>query len=561
MSSDNISLEDGEDWMAREFGLSSDTVMSKPERTHPINDLPPEIFCHIFQIAQNLTGWPDDPKTSISWIRLTWVCRHWRHVALATPLLWNKILEHERDFNYSWVPAFLERAAGAQLDADAWLLGNGTIQGYTSRSSLVLRHLPPYTSSVRSFHMVVTAHSTSQSLEELLLHILPQLCSMESLRLHDHRTQATATTAFPQLTRDHLPRLHSIVLIGLCFPWTSSLYTSLRSLSVQWCKVPLPMPELIRILRSSPDLESLCLGHCLTLPPDPAHRLLPSILMPKLSSINIRGPRVTTDFVFDIISVPSLQTAEIEHDRLATESDTDIVKEAVPEQHILRPLLTQAKRLSLVNLIRGSLQLRLDEASDPAHDDDWAAHNPALLNMVSSRGRSVRTMTSVTPRVWAAILDALGNNAHRLTCLHLQLVHASFTDRDLWQRCFTRLPALEHLEVGSWSGIMPAGALEVILEMLQCSPDDSPTGSVRFYCPRLVVLGFNTVRVTAAGADALLSLLDRRTAHGVPLRHVVFTEPTCLVTFDAGGFSQQLLERVKVSTRCLLLLTCSIDNS
>ncbi|KAI0742600.1 hypothetical protein C8Q80DRAFT_1189596 [Daedaleopsis nitida] len=74
--------------MAREFGLNSDMVISNPGWTLPINDLPPEILSHVFQIVQHLAGWPEDwedePNLAISWIRITWICRHWRDARTRT---------------------------------------------------------------------------------------------------------------------------------------------------------------------------------------------------------------------------------------------------------------------------------------------------------------------------------------------------------------------------------------------------------------------------------------------------------------------------------------------
>ncbi|KAI0742627.1 hypothetical protein C8Q80DRAFT_1189749 [Daedaleopsis nitida] len=446
---------DDEDLMAYESGFSSDMVMSKPqEGTLSITDLPPEILSCIFQIVQDITGWTgsweDDAKMSTSWIRLSWVCRHWRQVAVTTPLLWNRISDHQRSLNYSWVPVFLDRAASAPLHVKGRNQGHRLGMAILHPSSLVLHHLPPYTSSVLSFHFEVSGHRRhfTQSLEALLLPILTQMCSLESLRLHDHRTVGTGTIGFPGLTREHLPRLRSLVLIGICFPWTSSLYTSLRSLTVQWCEIPLPMSELIRILESSPNLKSLSLSHCLTLIPDPSVYQIPPISLPKLCSINIRGTSAVTSFICKAISAPILGTADIHYDVPVAEVDMDVLKDIIPAQTLFRPLLTQAKRL-LLNMRDYSLCLRLSKAPDGPHRDECPTDEPTLICVVGKSSDNSTAIDAITPRAWSAMLDVVGSAAPNLTCLRLRFVAVSSFDRDMWQQCFTSFLFLEHLEVGN----------------------------------------------------------------------------------------------------------------
>ena len=82
-------------------------------RIFRINDLPPEILTEIFQYIIWVSK---DPDQSVNWhLWLTWVCRHWREVALSDPTLWNVIWFRDIP-NFERSFAYLERSANAPLD-------------------------------------------------------------------------------------------------------------------------------------------------------------------------------------------------------------------------------------------------------------------------------------------------------------------------------------------------------------------------------------------------------------------------------------------------------------
>ena len=82
-------------------------------RIFRINDLPPEILTDIFQYIIWVS---EGPVQSANWhLWLTWVCRHWRQVALSDPTLWNAIWFRDIP-NFERSLAYLERSADAPLD-------------------------------------------------------------------------------------------------------------------------------------------------------------------------------------------------------------------------------------------------------------------------------------------------------------------------------------------------------------------------------------------------------------------------------------------------------------
>ena len=82
-------------------------------RIFRINDLPPEILANIFHYIIWVS---EGPVQSANWrLWLTWVCRHWRQIALSDPTLWNAIWFRDIP-NFERSLAYLERSADAPLD-------------------------------------------------------------------------------------------------------------------------------------------------------------------------------------------------------------------------------------------------------------------------------------------------------------------------------------------------------------------------------------------------------------------------------------------------------------
>ncbi|KAF8165877.1 hypothetical protein B0H34DRAFT_856119 [Crassisporium funariophilum] len=53
----------------------------------PISRLPPKLMCRIFSLAQVPHPTASEPNP-LEWMNLTYVCRHWRNIAISLPSLW-----------------------------------------------------------------------------------------------------------------------------------------------------------------------------------------------------------------------------------------------------------------------------------------------------------------------------------------------------------------------------------------------------------------------------------------------------------------------------------------
>lgn len=82
-------------------------------RIFRINHLPPEVLSNIFRYVIWSAEGPDRGVRWRLWV--TWVCRHWREIALSDPVLWNAIWFKDLP-NFERSLAWLERSADAPLD-------------------------------------------------------------------------------------------------------------------------------------------------------------------------------------------------------------------------------------------------------------------------------------------------------------------------------------------------------------------------------------------------------------------------------------------------------------
>ncbi|TFK69001.1 hypothetical protein BDN72DRAFT_768505, partial [Pluteus cervinus] len=75
----------------------------------PVSTLPNEILCSIFLICR--AGSTFNQTCMQNLLPLTWVCRHWRNVALSSPHLWAYIGEE----NLHWAAECLSRSKQVPL--------------------------------------------------------------------------------------------------------------------------------------------------------------------------------------------------------------------------------------------------------------------------------------------------------------------------------------------------------------------------------------------------------------------------------------------------------------
>ncbi|KAI0787500.1 hypothetical protein C8Q74DRAFT_1252080 [Fomes fomentarius] len=489
--------------------------MDEPDNFElPIYMLPNETLVSIFQILQELTGWRSPygivNRYIPNWIRVTWVCRHWRKVALSSPILWNFIVDQRLSDGPEWVPTFLERAAGALLDVK-------TTSRRTSKTpGIIFQFLQPFASSIRSFHFRMGGCGSQETSFGSIFKPLAA-CNMNSLQTlfvdDDHAFDDNVT--IDVLTREKFPRLQSLSLHGFHVPWTSSMYTSLRSLDVYLDEglASMPMADFVEILRCSPALESLCLIGCLPSqvgdhPPAPR-----SLSLPKLRHLHLEGTLDVdvTSCVCDAIFAPTTKTIFLA--RFVSPGSRDLVSELAPQQHVYAAFLCRAQRMSL-QLDDGSISLGFNLSLD----DDWDYH-PYKIQLSGS----FSNVPVISSSAWNAVVDAVYAAQAPLTSFCLSYGMPFTITEPMWQRFFARFPGLSHLDIGDPHGTSFRNA--PILDILQSSAQSAENAPGVLLCPVLRVLELNGIDLDDQMVEKLLSLVQFRASKGASLEQLVFKDP------------------------------------
>lgn len=225
------------------------------------------------------------------------------------------------------------------------------LRGQKETPGIIPQLLPPFASSIRSFHFKMVGGGSQETSFELIFKPLAA-CNMDSLQslfVHGHR-DVVESVAIEVLTREKFPRLQSLSLREFYVPWSSSIYTSLRSLDVilHQGSASMPMADFVEILRCSPALESLCLIGCLPSQVDdhpPAPRSLPLF---KLRHLHLEGMLDVTSRVCDAISAPTTKTIFLTHFVPPESRGTiDPVSGLAPQQHVYTAFLRRAQRMTL----------------------------------------------------------------------------------------------------------------------------------------------------------------------------------------------------------------------
>ncbi|TRM57707.1 hypothetical protein BD626DRAFT_574202 [Schizophyllum amplum] len=131
-----------------------------------INKLPSEILGYIFQFIH-----ADFASPSRSWIEVSYVCRHWRRVALSMPSLWSVVDLRQKGFDVHKLEAFVQRSKAAPLTV---------FYQNPPSDHLVLRALQDVVARnmYRVRHMHVKADVCPPFSDVILSEPAPSLCSL-----------------------------------------------------------------------------------------------------------------------------------------------------------------------------------------------------------------------------------------------------------------------------------------------------------------------------------------------------------------------------------------------
>ncbi|RPD70051.1 hypothetical protein L226DRAFT_616453 [Lentinus tigrinus ALCF2SS1-7] len=497
-----------------------------------VDEIPYELLVHIFQSVQWATGW-QTPSSQIvpAWISFTWVCRRWRDVALSSPILWTSIRNAgpKSSHGQRWLPIFLERAQGAPLDIDISLRCGKEICAET------LRTIEPYSFTIRHFRICL------QKLEPgiiayrtLVFPLIAKMSNLEELTLQVSffRNDDDMIHA----TRDHLPSLRTLRAEHQFIPWSSSVYTKLRSLEISPYRNPPSPSEFFQILRGCPDLEGLVFGPGLPRPgAPPAGESEESffVALPRLRTMKLAGRPSQIEFVSRYIEVPPTCSIDIglsgTHDHPNSE-----VAALIPGHRMLQPVLPTCTTFSL----------SVDHDSHHARVDLVMKGRENHLHMTSAQYLFRNERHGPLPlgaETCSELLKVLRPSP--LTEFRLVLDSVELIEREVWIDCFSRFPLLETIAFGPhFPSFHPPDSF---LNALTSSETEGTSVSL----DRLRVLELTSIRLNDAVSQDILSMLRHRASRGVPLSELVLKGCYCDPDVDIDTLKETLQKLVKLSIR------------
>ncbi|KAF8274157.1 hypothetical protein EI94DRAFT_1714845 [Lactarius quietus] len=291
-------------------------------RTFPFNSLPAEIIVNIFRYATWSTL--NSFEGVLLRFRLTWICQHWRHIAIHDQTLWNTIWFKDPKIGYNRSRLFFERAGTATLD----------LRIEDDNKTRVNPDQPMTGEEMQQIMDIVTTKSNQIRMLIVVVELWPPVLvlldslhrSSKSLRQFErveiHRTGRPYRwdgPGYPLCDYDHALTLcngrtgliTSLCLNGLHLDWDKCPFANLTTLDLR--RMPPDLgPSLKRfreMLKSSPNLRKLSLDGAGPVPPThPTKRPVPPVLLPRLESFIIGDMPISfAVFCAGVIHAPGLR--------------------------------------------------------------------------------------------------------------------------------------------------------------------------------------------------------------------------------------------------------------
>lgn len=290
-----------------EFGSNLKTTQMINEETRvlktrhnaliPIAQLPSELLSAIFQFVQapilpayySSLSWRD-------WMTVSYVCAHWRRIALESPSLWSHIsIDNVGDHN--WVGLFLGRSRMAPLTLSATI---------TPESQDIVRATLTNMGRMRRLSL-----SSKFGMSESSFELLDILETRPAPLLETFEMNYTPTISGRLLARlfaGHSPSLRNLTFFCCDFSWDLAPLKSLVHLEIRH-RCP-SLFQLASILRNTPNVEYLTVMG--VLPPSPLDVDIGSLInLPHLSVIKLGGGVRQCTKLLEQISYPATSLISI----------------------------------------------------------------------------------------------------------------------------------------------------------------------------------------------------------------------------------------------------------
>jgi hypothetical protein len=211
----------------------------------PINALPPETLCAIFETLQQtqVAYLRQSCFRQRSWVVVTKVCRYWRSTALAATTLWTTIiLRRAQDPN---VPLSIQRSLSLPIKLFYF-------ERYsTATNAEALELVAPHCWRLEEFH--ATYYSS-----QIWKFFRTPAPALKSLELTEHSGMHSDPLPLPPIFSGETPRLERLSLTGVP-SWPNNQFINLIhiALAEQSPQGRHTFPQFLDFLRASPRLQTL----------------------------------------------------------------------------------------------------------------------------------------------------------------------------------------------------------------------------------------------------------------------------------------------------------------
>ena len=442
----------------------------------------------------------------------TWVCQHWRRVALSFPPFWTYIHDHHGLPNQAWIPIFLERTAKAPIDVNVHL---------SCHPEITIQALLPHARQIRSLRLelhsrraIITAFKSFQ--------VLPSLQQLQMvLRIADGSAPPVLDNWWSlDVNRQDVPRLREIFHNGIQFPWTSPCYHSLTTFAIANAPLRLTLNELLWILHACPDLEVLRIGGGAMRADDLSlHSDLNAVSLPRLRTFHIYEHLPVVTAVCNKLCGTSRCWVEISTAPIQVVPCTDTVIAAAPTHTLFRSLIPN------IDVFLLTIYEDLTRFGGMGYVD-YDQHIEIFLN----RGDPLESL--VTPGVWDAILSAFSTAPLRQAFISYTAIEE--ITMPMWHSFYTRFPRIEKLEVDRTTFVEYSGdeyfwAFLLSLDPIPADGNANPPLLV----PLLRCIEMRYVYIDNITASRITDALEARRDAGLPLEELVLTECYCAPEISA----------------------------
>ncbi|KIJ65654.1 hypothetical protein HYDPIDRAFT_39574 [Hydnomerulius pinastri MD-312] len=254
-----------------------------------ISRLPPEVLASIFVLYARISHVEhfDEPHMEyftevLPWVKVSYVCRQWRDVALSCPTLWTFMFFASQ----RWTDVLLSRSKSAPLVVAVSLFSP------TPRLIAMVEKTLSHMWRVQRLQLVL-GRDTFDQLSSKLAAPAPVL---QYLSVNGLYYKGDTPVLLDGIFLSKVPHLRIVELDGCRTPWSSPVLSGLTGLKLtHFPRDSQPtMVELLTILRRMPELVDLCLKMRRDVPFDLTTTLVASsqqlVHLLRLSAFTIAGP-------------------------------------------------------------------------------------------------------------------------------------------------------------------------------------------------------------------------------------------------------------------------------